>query len=301
MAYKPFISVIIPVYNSGKTLSRCLEAVINQSYGRDKYEIIIVDNMSRDSSREIIKKFPVTFLSEDTIQSSYAARNKGIKEAKGDILAFTDADCIVSDQWLEQGAAYFQDPKMGCVAGNIISGESANYIEEYSAKKEVIIQGKDDTSFPYPFAKTANAFYRKKVFSRVGFFESYWRSAGDADLAWRMQIETDYTIKFASDTIVRHVHRSSLKALFLQSLKWGFGFTLLRKKYKNKIEIRTLKQTIWIFFHLFCAVFSILRFLLRNKNKLSPEEKNRYLDMISFAGWEIGRITGSIRNGVMAI
>jgi glycosyltransferase involved in cell wall biosynthesis len=81
----PFISVVVPVYNGDRIIGNCVESLLNQSYPKDNYEIIVVDNGSTDNTRAIIKKYPVKMLIEDSIKSSYAARNKGIKHAKGEV------------------------------------------------------------------------------------------------------------------------------------------------------------------------------------------------------------------------
>ena len=89
----PFVSVIVPVYNDPEGIRDCLTALSEQSYPDDRYEVIVVDNGSTDSTRSVISEFPVTFRIEDEIQGSYAARNTGIANAHGDVFGFVDADC----------------------------------------------------------------------------------------------------------------------------------------------------------------------------------------------------------------
>src|SRR3990170_3006911 len=101
----PKISVIVPVYNDAQRIGKCIESLLQQTYPHEKYEVIIIDNGSTDETREVIKKYPVKLLIEDKIQSSYAARNKGIKNAKGEVIAFTDSDCIPGNDWIERGVA----------------------------------------------------------------------------------------------------------------------------------------------------------------------------------------------------
>ena len=96
----PFVSVIVPVYNDGQRIGKCIEALLIQTYPQAHFEIIIVDNGSNDNTRSVIEEHPVKLLVEDRIQSSYAARNKGIKNAKGEVIAFTDADCIPAPDWI---------------------------------------------------------------------------------------------------------------------------------------------------------------------------------------------------------
>ena len=81
------ISVIVPVYNSGKYLERCVKALLNQDYPKSDYELIFIDNGSTDDSVAIMKGHPELRTLSEKSPGSYAARNRGITQAKGDILA----------------------------------------------------------------------------------------------------------------------------------------------------------------------------------------------------------------------
>ena len=78
------ISVIVPLYNAGKTLDACIQSILNQNYPKKNYEIIVVDNHSTDNSADIIKKYPVQYVFEK-FPSPFKARNTGVKQSKGDI------------------------------------------------------------------------------------------------------------------------------------------------------------------------------------------------------------------------
>lgn len=297
----PFVSVIVPAHNSEATIEKCIESLLNQEYPKDKYEIIIVDNKSRDRTAKIVKSFPVHYAEEKEIRSAYAARNRGIKQAKGQILAFVDSDCAASRDWLIKGVEGFENVHVGCVGGGIRGGDKpATYVEKYLCKKNIISQEEKPKDLPFPYAKTANAFYRKDVFNKIGLFEEKWISGGDADLSWRMQLETDYKIKFSSDAVVFHKHRETVFSMFKQCEKWGIGYTLLYKKYRERMPKRTCKQTIWILQRLVRVFFQMPIFIFY-KDKMSKEIKEKYLDHISFMGWEVGRILGSITNRVFYI
>lgn len=298
----PFLSVIIPVYNGEKTIGECIESLLNQDYPKDKYEIIVVDNNSGDKTAQIVKKYPVRYLEEKAIQSDFAARNRSIRHAaNGQILAFTDADCIASRDWLKKSVKAFEDDRIGCVAGSIEGYKAQNYVDEYLSKRKIISQDEKRGDLPLPYAKTANAFYRREVFDKIGLFEERWRSAGDADICWRMQLETDYKIKFIPDTIIFHKHRSTVFSMFKQCLKWGIGYTNLYKKYRERMPKRTLKQTIWIFRRLLYVLAKIGIFSFYKKESMPKDKRKEYLDLISFTGWEVGRIIGSVKNRVFYI
>ena len=95
MSEERHISVIIPNYNGSATIGKCLEAAFSSAYGN--FEVIVVDDCSSDNSVEIIKAFPCTLIRLETHGGTSKARNAGALHAKGDILFFTDADCLPAE------------------------------------------------------------------------------------------------------------------------------------------------------------------------------------------------------------
>lgn len=100
---KLFVSVIIPVLNDSERLKLCLEALEHQTYPKKLYEVIVVDNGSDQSIGSVVSKFTQATATAESHPGSYVARNKGILIAQGDIIAFTDADCIPALDWIEKG------------------------------------------------------------------------------------------------------------------------------------------------------------------------------------------------------
>ena len=98
-------SVIVPCFNSERYLRRCLEALFTQTFPRDRYEVVLIDNNSSDRSLEIARSFPDLLVLQEGIQSSYAARNRGFRKSRGKMLAFTDSACEACPPWLEEIAA----------------------------------------------------------------------------------------------------------------------------------------------------------------------------------------------------
>src|SRR5262245_51468363 len=114
------VSVIIPAFHDTNKLKKCLCALECQTFPRERFELVVVNNGSKDDFNEIIPCFPkVRFLFEPT-PGSYAARNRGIRETESEILAFTDADCIPNAEWLEQGVrALCSIDNCGLAAGDV--------------------------------------------------------------------------------------------------------------------------------------------------------------------------------------
>ncbi len=287
----PFISIVIPVYNGCACISRCLESCLNQVYPECNYEIIVVDNGSKDNTLEIINKYPVICLKEDKIKSSYAARNKGIRSAKGEIIAFTDSDCITDKNWLNNAVSSFEDPYIGCVAGGIEGYSYRNDVERYLVETNCLSHEYAVNHLFLPYSQTANAFYRRDIFDKIGFFEN-WVSGGDADLAWRMQLKTEYKLKYEPKALVFHVHRSTVMLLFEQQKKWGYGSVLLYNKYKTDMRARTTISAFNEYITLFNSVIHSIPIVTKRRDVW--EIKKRYLHCIQLIGYKVGQVKASL-------
>lgn len=211
----PSVSVIVPVFNDSQGLMRCLVALSNQSYSREQYEIIVADNGSSDDVEAVIREFDVVFVSEN-IPSSYAARNRGISVAKGEVLAFTDADCIPASDWLEMGVKTLTTVENCGLVGGKIEVTFNNPLEPNIA--EIYDQA---TAFPQKrfveadnYAATANVFTFRKVIDKVGPFEGTLKSNGDREWGNRV-FSSGFKLVYSGNVQVAHPARSS----YLQILK----------------------------------------------------------------------------------
>jgi GT2 family glycosyltransferase len=217
-------SVVIPVYNNASDLRQCLESLNAQTYDHELFEVIVVDNNSTDESAAVAESFGVRCLYEKTFQSSYAARNCGIKAAQGDFIVFLDSDCVAHSDWLRQIDARSDDATVGCFAGEILSAKPTTTTEHFSEAIGLLRQRGPLSGWHFkPYAQTANATYRQVVFQKVGMFEPTMKSGGDAVLAWRMLDQTDYRIQFVPEAIVYHHHRTSVPDLWSQFRRYGGG------------------------------------------------------------------------------
>ena len=231
------VSVVIPIYNGEKDLPSLIKCLQLQTYAANQVEYLLVDNNSSDLSISIIqaaaesKEMTIYPLKESQIQSSYAARNTGIRSANKEILAFTDADCRPQPQWLENLIQPFCDPNVGIVVGEILALPGKSLLEKYADKQEILSQ-KHTLAHPFcPYGQTANLAIRKQAFIEVGLFRSYLTTGGDADICWRILQETSYQFKFAEKAIVRHRHRSTWKDLQIQWRRYGKSNKYLHELY----------------------------------------------------------------------
>jgi glycosyltransferase involved in cell wall biosynthesis len=230
--FLPYVSVVIPIYNGEDDLPALLGCLRSQTYPTHLAEYLLVDNGSRDRTLSLLQSNPqVRALSETQIQSSYAARNTGIRAAKGSIIAFTDADCRPHPDWLAELVQPFINPAIGIVAGEILALPGHTLLERYADRHETLSQ-KHTLAHSRPYGQTANLAVRRQIFEQFGLFRPYLTTGGDADLCWRvlqqdslqqdsLQQNGSWQLKFAAGAIVRHRHRSTLTELCSQWQRYG--------------------------------------------------------------------------------
>ncbi|MCX5848698.1 MAG: glycosyltransferase [Deltaproteobacteria bacterium] len=222
----PRVSVIVPVKDSEKTIEKLIAALLAQDYPADHTQIIIVDNGSQDHSVEIIKKYPVIFECENKVASSYAARNKGLSVADGEIIAFTDADCIPQRDWLSVGVRALDKEKADMAGGRVefIFSERKSAAEYFDSlnilRNDRFIHNKIG-------AVTANLFVRTGLFGRIGSFPEV-QSGGDIGWTGRA-LDEGHSLIYVPEAIVYHPTRNFVEIL-KKGWRYGTGILLNLKK-----------------------------------------------------------------------
>ncbi|NEO25333.1 MAG: glycosyltransferase [Kamptonema sp. SIO4C4] len=234
------VSVIIPIYNGEADLPDLLDCLLQQTYPKEEVEYLLVDNNSRDHTADHLQQAVDTFrqhnltlrpLSQAQIQSSYAARNTGIRAAQGQICAFTDADCRPQPNWLTHLVQPFENPEIGIVAGEIVALPSHTVLERYADKKDTLSQ-KHTLNHPFcPYGQTANLAIRRQIFQDIGLFRPYLTTGGDADICWRILKDSQWQIELAPQAIIRHRHRATLDELRSQWRRYGKSNRYLHELY----------------------------------------------------------------------
>jgi GT2 family glycosyltransferase len=270
----PNLSVIIPIYNGVADLPDLLNCLWAQTYPADRVEYLIVDNNSADATLTLLQEaefvaqqrgWRLRGLSENQIQSSYAARNCGIRAATAEILVFTDADCRPQPQWLSELVQPFADPAIGLVAGEIQALPGQTWLEHHADRQETLSQ-KHTLAHPFcPYGQTANLAVRRSAFAAVGLFRPYLTTGGDADLCWRILRQTEGQLQFAPQAIVQHRHRATLAELRSQWRRYGrsnrylhelHGVELMRSPTAAEYRYRLLR---WVGKELPLATLNLLR------------------------------------------
>jgi GT2 family glycosyltransferase len=227
-----FISVIIPTYRNWDLLIKCIDALDSQSFSKDNFEVVIINNDSEDTLPSDLK-LPENFIFiEEKKPGSYAARNTGLRIAKGEIIGFTDSDCIPDKDWIKNAVTYFKlNPDCSRIAGNILVTKHATkpsiietYNQIYAFPQEAVIKN-------HGGSMTANLFTYKSVFDKIGFFNERLMSYGDLDWG-SLATKAGYKINYVEDVIVYHPPRT-FKELVIKEKRLGGGAIHFYKKHRS--------------------------------------------------------------------
>jgi len=228
------ISVVIPAYNASSTIKKCLDAVVSQDF-KDTYEIVMVDDGSKDNTAEIVKKYKKVKYIFQKNAGPATARNKGWENSNGDIIVFTDSDCVPEKDWLSEMVKPFEKEKsigaVGGAYGKTINNESklATLIGEEIKFRYKNIGNYTDAHGSYSLA------VRKEILEKVnGFNESYpVATAEDWDLCYKIT-KLGYKIYFNKKAKTGHHHPSNLKKYLKTQFRHGFYRMKLYKDHKDK-------------------------------------------------------------------
>ena len=211
--FKPYVSVVIATYNRAKMLGECLDALSLQTYPKSSYEVIIVNDGSRDGTEQFLGRyqkeatFSLRYYTQENAGQATAV-NLGIEKANGVIVCFTDDDCLADKDWIKNLVAGYTTDDIVCVGGLITQ-------ENFMLCGPVI---------------GANTSYRKKTLTEAGGFDPQLPIGLDGDLGIRVKLR-GHKFYYAKDAVMYHKHRVTLKGV----LKWQYNYgTVVRmnKKYK---------------------------------------------------------------------
>ncbi|MDD1685154.1 MAG: glycosyltransferase [Methanoregula sp.] len=231
------ISVIIPTFNEEENIAQCLVSLSHQSVLRSEYEIIVVDGGSEDATCEIAKKYADQTFTQ-TSEKVGGARNDGVKAAKGEIVATTDADCILPPDWIKRILEDFKDPAIVQVYGPVYP------IEEGLGNQFSLLLANTFSRLGY-YSRTfyytlgCNTAFRRDAFIKAGMYRCI--DAGD-DLEIAMRLKDLGRIYFDNSLKVGFSMRRYQKFGTIQSLyEWMYivadggesgKFSYTQKKYK---------------------------------------------------------------------
>ena len=226
----PRVSVIVPVHNATGSLDGLFGALRAQSVGREAFEVIVVDDGSTDETARLAEASGLARVVRMGSRSgSYAARNAAIPYARSGLLAFTDADCIPSPTWIEDGLSALHRSEADLVAGHIEVplGPAPTIATLLGLAKHHLDQAYHVSEQSY--GATANLWVRREVFSAVGAFDGVIRSGGDSEFC-RRAVAAGATLAYGEDVVVTHPPRSTARELVRKQLRIGFGAAQYRAR-----------------------------------------------------------------------
>jgi cellulose synthase/poly-beta-1,6-N-acetylglucosamine synthase-like glycosyltransferase len=213
------ISIIIPAYNEGATIRRCLEALSHQTIPRCSYELIVVDGNSEDNTREIAAEY-ADHVFIQVSERVPGARNDGFSRAKYDIVATTDADSIVTPDWVEQILHSFEDPRVVLAFGPVTPIEVTPKNRRYVLLFNTLMRLGAATRLYY-YTLGCNTVFRYEALERAGMYR-IMDAGDDLEIATRIRKEG--------------------KVVFNRRLKVGFDF----RRYEQFGFLKTLCEWYWI-------------------------------------------------------
>ena len=225
----PKVSVIVCSYNGGQTLEACLRSLKKLNY--PDYEVVLVDDGSKDNTKEIVSHHPWVKTIHQPNMGLSVARNVGAAHASGEILAYTDSDCMADPDWLYYLVGTLLSGDYAGVGGPNISPPAQNWHQACVAAapggpSHVLL-----TDVVAEHIPGCNMAFHRWAFDKVGGFDPEYRKAGDdVDFCWRLQQEGQ-VIAFSPSAIVWHYRRFTLKAFRKQQEGYGEAESLLRFKH----------------------------------------------------------------------
>ncbi|HEX5273428.1 MAG TPA: glycosyltransferase, partial [Gemmataceae bacterium] len=231
----PRVSVVVCTYNGGSTLDQCLRSLRDIDY--PNYEVIVVDDGSTDATPTILERFPEVRAIRQPNMGLSVARNVGLREATGEVVAYTDSDCFADADWLthlvyqleRSGAAAIGGPNLtpedgrlaACVAAS--PGQPTHVLESDQVAEHV---------------PGCNMAFRRDALLAINGFDPQYRKAGDdVDVCWRLQ-QAGHWITFAPGAFVWHHRRQNPRAYLRQQAGYGEAEALLQFKHPDRFNGR---------------------------------------------------------------
>lgn len=239
----PLISVVIPVKNEAELLGRCLDSLRRLDYPKEKLEIIIADGLSTDATKDIALSYGVKWVVNEK-EIVVSGRNCGFKKSKGDLVAFTDADCIFHPDWLKNSIKYFNQAGVGGIGGVSLQPQDSTNFEKAvdflfslagffkttshlkalnGAKKVKDIAG-------------CNAVYLREALQKVMPVDEGLLTAEDVWMNFLLK-RSGYSLILAPDVMLWHYRRSSLKKFLRQVYRFAIGRMQVAKRSPALINI----------------------------------------------------------------
>ncbi len=233
----PPVSIIIPVRNRPEEIAACLNSLRTLEYPSERLEIIVVDDASEDRTRSVVSRFPVRLISvQERSRASYC-RNLGAMEAKGEILAFIDSDCLADSLWLRELVPAFEHPSVGVVGGLVDSADERKLLDRYEKVKSSLRVAswfkRSEVDERFFYVPSCNMLTRKSLFLGLGGFMADLQVGEDVDYCWRAE-DKGYHVEYRPIGRVFHKHRNRVQDFCSRRFDYGISEPLLQQRHPKR-------------------------------------------------------------------
>ena len=228
----PSVSVVVCSYNGAATLRECLNSLMQLEY--PNYEVILVDDGSIDATRAIASEYPQVIYQYQENCGLSVARNEGARLANGEIVAYTDSDCVVDEHWLLYLVQAMQDQNVEAIGGPNITHDSDGWVAKCIAvspgnPSHVMLDDRHAEHVP-----GCNMAFRRHTLLGIGGFDPQFRQAGDdVDICWRL-LDADLRIGYAAGAMVWHHRRATVPAFMKQQKGYGRSEAMVHFKHPQR-------------------------------------------------------------------
>ncbi|MDB5171473.1 MAG: putative glycosyltransferase [Phycisphaerales bacterium] len=230
----PRVSVVVCSLNGAATLRECLSSLLRLDY--PNYEVILVDDGSTDETPQIVNDFPTVKTIRQENAGLSAARNVGARVATGEVIAYTDSDCVADEAWLLYLVRGLREQGVDAIGGPNIAPASDGWVARCVAASpggpsHVMLDDRRAEHIP----GCNMAFWRDRL-AEIGGFDPPFRQAGDdVDICWRF-LDAGLTIGYAPAAVVWHHRRATIRGYFLQQKGYGRAEAMLHFKHPRRFN-----------------------------------------------------------------
>ena len=230
----PRVSVVVCAYNAERTMSACLASLEHLNY--PDYEVIVVNDGSTDRTLEISEDFPYCRIISQENRGLSVARNVGAEAATGEIVAYTDSDCVADPDWLNYLVATMERKGLvACGGPNFAPAEDSLVPEAVAVSPGAPCHVLLDDEIAEHIAG-CNMAFRRDVLLGLGGFDPIFHAAGDdVDICWRLQ-DAGYPIGYSAAAMVWHFRRNTVNAYIGQQKGYGKAEALLYGKHPGRFN-----------------------------------------------------------------